>query len=308
MKKIIVIGSVNVDIVFHVPYFVKAKETISSQSMERFLGGKGLNQAIALSKAYPEVMLFANISSKEPSLKEEIKAYGVETSMIESLDGEAGTAFIQVDPSGENCIILNKGVNHQFTKERIQSVLSSLHEGDLIVLQNEINELEFIIKSAKTKGLKIAFNPSPFDSKILDLPLQEVDYLIFNEVEGKMLSHFSESDKILKTLHHRYPNTTLVLTLGSLGVMAQHANMTYEMTGLKVEALDTTAAGDSFTGYFLAGVQKGLSIAEALEMANVAGALTVTKRGASSSIPSLQEVLDGIITFKNSSQKIKQAL
>jgi ribokinase len=306
MRKIVVIGSVNIDIVFHVPYFVKPKETISSESMERFLGGKGLNQAIALSKAYPEVKLFANISSKDTSLKEEINAFGVDPSMIESLDGEAGTAFIQVDPSGENCIILNKGVNHKFTKERINSVISSLHEGDLIVLQNEINELETIIKSAKLKGLKIAFNPSPFESKILDLPLQEVDYLIFNEVEGRMLSHFSEPDKILKTLHNRYPNTVLVLTLGSIGVMAQQANMTYEMSGLKVEAVDTTAAGDAFTGYFLAGVQKGLSVAEALEMANVAGALTVTKRGASSSIPTLQEVLDAISALKPTAQKITQ--
>ena len=308
MRKIVVIGSVNIDIVFHVDYFVKPKETISSRSMDRFLGGKGLNQAIALSKAYPDVKLFANISSKENALKEEIKAFGVETSLIESVDGDTGTAFIQVDPSGQNCIILNKGVNHRFTKERIESVLSSFHEGDLIVLQNEINELETIIKSAKLKGLKIAFNPSPFESKILDLPLQDVDYLIFNEVEGRMLSHFSEPDKILKTLHNRYPNTVLVLTLGELGVMAQQANMTYEMAGLKVEAVDSTAAGDAFTGYFLAGVQKGLSMAEALEMANVAGALTVTKQGASSSIPSLQEVLDGVISFKNSSQKIKQAL
>lgn len=308
MRKIVVIGSINIDIVFHVDYFVKPKETISSRSMDRFLGGKGLNQAIALSKAYPEVKLFANISSKDNSLEEEIKALGVDTSLIENVDGDTGTAFIQVDPSGENCIILNKGVNHRFTKDRIESVLSSFHEGDLIVLQNEINELETIIKSAKMKGLKIAFNPSPFDSRILDLPLQDVDYLIFNEVEGSMLSHFSEPDKILKTLHNRYPNTVLVLTLGKIGVMAQQANMTYEMAGLKVEAVDSTAAGDAFTGYFLAGVQKGLSMAEALEMANVAGALTVTKRGASLSIPSLQEVLDGVISFKNSSQKIKQAL
>jgi ribokinase len=308
MKKIVVIGSINVDLVFHVENFVKAKETISSKSMSRFLGGKGLNQAIALSKAYPEVRLFGNISKSDNHLKEEIKSFGVSTELIESLDGDTGTAFIQVDKTGQNCIVLNKGVNHCFEKIKINEVLSSLHPGDMIVLQNEINELEYIIQSAKENGIKIAFNPSPFESKILDLPLGDTDFLIFNEVEGKMLAHFNEPDLILKTLHNRYPNTVLVLTLGADGVMAQADNVTYEIPSHKVQVVDTTAAGDAFSGYFLAGIQKGLSVIESLEMANAAGALTVTKAGASSSIPALPEVLDAVVGFKNNPKKIKQVL
>ena len=308
MKKIVVIGSINVDLVFHVENFVKAKETISSKSMARFMGGKGLNQAIALSKAYPEVRLFGNISKSDNHLKEEIKSFGVSTELIESVEGDTGTAFIQVDKTGQNCIVLNKGVNHRFERARIDEVLSSLHQGDMIVLQNEINELEYIIQSAKVKGIKIAFNPSPFESKILDLPLGDTDYLIFNEVEGKMLAHFKEPDLILKTLHNRYPNTVLILTLGADGVMAQADNVTYEIPSHKVQVVDTTAAGDAFSGYFLAGIQKGLSVIDALEMANAAGALTVTKAGASSSIPALPEVLDAVVGFKNNPKKIKQVL
>jgi len=308
MRKIVVIGSINIDLVFHVDTIVKPQETISSHSMDRFLGGKGLNTAIALSKAYPEVKLFGKLSQKDSAIIDEIKAFGVNPELIEKCDGDTGTAFIQVDQSGQNCIVLNKGVNHQFNTARIDEVLSSLYEGDMIVLQNEINALDYIIKAAKKKGLRIAFNPSPFEHAVLDLPLHDVDYLVFNEVEGAMLSHFKEADKILETLHRRYPNTVLVLTLGSKGVMAQSANMTYEMTGLKVTAVDTTAAGDAFTGYFLAGIQKGLSVAESLDMGNVAGALTVMKAGASSSIPSFEEVLEATVNFKSSAKKIKQAL
>lgn len=308
MKKIVVIGSINVDLVFHVKNFVKAKETISSQSLARFMGGKGLNQAIALSKAYPEVRLFGNISKTDTHLKEEIRGFGVSTDLIDALEGETGMAFIQVDMTGQNCIVLHKGVNHRFEKIRINEVLSSLHQGDLIVLQNEINELEYIIQSAKEKGIKIAFNPSPFESQILDLPLEDTDYLIFNEVEGKMLAHFKEPELILKTLHKRYPNTVLVMTLGADGVMAQADNVTYEIPSHKVQVVDTTAAGDAFSGYFLAGIQKGLSVIDALEMANAAGALTVTKAGASSSIPDLAEVLDAVTNFKSNPKKIKQIL
>lgn len=306
MKKIVVIGSVNVDLVFHVEDIVQPKETLSSKSMARFMGGKGLNQAIALSKAYPEVRLYANIAKTDLALIDEILSFGVDPQWIDPIEGETGMAFIQVDKTGQNAIVLHKGVNHRFEPTKIDTVLAKLHPGDLIVLQNEINELEYLIKKAKEKGLMIAFNPSPFDSKILDLPLKEVDVLIFNEVEGAMLAHFKEPQLILKTLHNRYPNTILVLTLGSDGVMAVADNTTYELSAHPVDVVDTTGAGDAFTGYFLAGLMKGLSLGEALDMGNAAGALTVTKAGASASIPSLPEVLEALIRFKESPKKIKK--
>ena len=308
MKKIVVIGSISIDHVFRVDHIVKPKETISSRSMNRFLGGKGLNQAVALSKAYPEVKLVANISDKDQVLLQEITAMGVDASWIDCIEGNTGSTFIQVDQTGQNCIVLDPGVNHHFEKEHLDEMLSRLEEGDLIVLQNEINDLDYLIKAAKFKGLLVAFNPSPYHFKVLDLPLLQVDFLIFNEIEGRALSHFSEPDKILSTLHRRYPNTTLVLTLGELGVMAQQGNTTYELAGLKVNVTDTTGAGDGFTGYFLAALQNGFDVFEALEMANVAGALTVTKVGASSSIPSIQEVGEAMVDYKKSPKKIKQAL
>lgn len=306
MKKIVVIGSINIDLVFNVENIVKPKETISSKSMARFMGGKGLNQAIALSKAYPEVRLYANIAKNDEPLLKEINSLGVDPQLIDQVEGETGMAFIQVDKTGQNCIVLHKGVNHRFEQAKIDTVLSALHPDDLIVLQNEINELDYIIRQAKEKGLMIAFNPSPFDSKILDLPLKDVDVLIFNEVEGALLAHFKEPEMILKTLHNRYPNTILVLTLGSEGVMAVAANTTYECSAHPVSVVDTTAAGDAFSGYFLSGLMKGLSVGDALEWGNAAGALTVTKAGASISIPTLPEVLEAIVNFKSTPKKIKK--
>lgn len=306
MKKIIVIGSINIDLVFHVEDIAKPKETISSKSMARFLGGKGLNQAIALSKAYPEVRLYANIAASDEPLLKEIHGFGVDPQLIDQVEGETGMAFIQVDKTGQNCIVLHKGVNHRFEQAKIDKVLSALHPGDLIVLQNEINELDYIIRQAKAKGLMIAFNPSPFDSRILDLPLKEADVLIFNEVEGAMLAHFKEPELIMKTLHARYPNTILVLTLGSEGVMAVADNTTYECEAHSVKVVDTTAAGDAFSGYILSGLMKGLSVGDALEWGSAAGALTVTKAGASVSIPSMPEVLEAVTGFKNTPRKIKK--
>lgn len=306
MKKIIVIGSINVDLVFAVEDIALPKETISSKSMKRFLGGKGLNQAIALSKAYPEVKLYGNIAPIDESLKHEIKAFGVNPELIDIVEGETGMAFIQVDKTGQNCIVLHKGVNHHFTKHKIDEVLSTLHSGDLIVLQNEINELDHIIRSAKAKGLKVAFNPSPFDRSILDLPLDLIDTLVFNEVEGAALAHDKDPEKILEILHRRYPKSVLVLTLGSDGLMALSDNTTYTMKAHHVKVVDTTAAGDAFTGYLLAGIQKGLGLEEALKMGNAAGALTVTKAGASSSIPTLAEVLDALTKFEDTTKITKK--
>lgn len=306
MKKIIVIGSINVDLVFAVEDIALPKETISSKSMKRFLGGKGLNQAIALSKAYPEVKLYGNIAPMDEALKHEIKAFGVNPELIDTVEGETGMAFIQVDKTGQNCIVLHKGVNHRFTKLKIDEVLSTLHAGDLIVLQNEINELDHLMRTAKAKGLKVAFNPSPFDGSILNLPLDLVDILIFNEVEGAALAHDKDPEKILEILHRRYPHAMLVLTLGSEGLMALSDNTTYTMKAHKVKVVDTTAAGDAFTGYFLAGLQKGLSPEEALKMGNAAGALTVTKAGASSSIPTLAEVLVALTTFEDTTKITKK--
>jgi ribokinase len=291
MQRICVIGSINIDIVFKVASIVRPGETIASESAARFLGGKGQNQAVALRKAWPEVLLAGNIGASDSWILDGIAAAGVRTDFVRRLEGQAtGSAFIQVDAKGQNCIVLDKGANHRFTKESVDAVLSALSPGDLVVLQNEINLLAYIMEESKKRGIRTAFNPSPFDATIADLPLDGLDFLVLNEVEGEGFSGETDPGQILAALGKRCPETTVVLTLGAGGAMCSRRGETAHVAGRLVKAVDTTAAGDTFTGFFLAGVLGGLSAQKALERANIAASISVTRPGAAVSIPSAEEV------------------
>lgn len=290
MSKICVIGSVNLDMVFQVDRFVKAKETKSSKNMEVFLGGKGVNQALALRKAYEDVYFAGNIGKGDEGLVEQIREHGVDTSLISISDTTTGTAFIQVDEEGQNCIVLHKGANHQFTKEQIDNILSHFQKNDLIVLQNETNLLDYMITESKKRGLLVALNPSPFEETISDLPLDQVDYILLNEVEGEALTGKADPQEILEHMESFYPWGCIVLTLGADGVLCSKEKTRYFQKSRKVEVVDSTAAGDTFTGYFLASVLSNKDILESLQMATYAAGISVTRKGASVSIPSWDEV------------------
>ncbi len=290
MSKLLVIGSINLDLVFSVDQFVSAGETIHSHKMETFMGGKGLNQAIALSRATPNVFLAANTGQSDAALKSTIHNLGVDSTYVQTVTEPTGMAFIQVNAQGQNCIVLNSGANASFTTERFVEVLSHFEPGDTLVLQNEINGLAELIGLAKAQGLKVAFNPSPFTSAILDLPLSLIDTLIVNEVEGEGLSGSSDPEVILSTLATRYPSSQIILTLGEHGVKAMVKGQRVVVEALKVKAVDTTAAGDTFLGYYLGSLAEGFSVEAALKTAVIASGITVTRPGASSSIPTLAEV------------------
>ncbi len=291
MQRICVIGSINIDIVFKVASIVRPGETITSESAARFLGGKGQNQAVALRKAWPEVLLAGNIGASDGWILDEIATTGVRTDFVRRLEGQAtGSAFIQVDAKGQNCIVLDKGANHRFTKASVDAVLDALSPGDLVVLQNEINLLAYIMEESGKRGIRTAFNPSPFDASIADLPLEGLDFLVLNEVEGEGLSGERDPERILAALGKRCPETTVVLTLGADGAMCSRRGETVHVTGRRVKAVDTTAAGDTFMGFFLAGIVGGLPLQKALERANIAASISVTRPGAAISIPSVEEV------------------
>lgn len=294
MKKIVVIGSFNLDYVFSVDRFVKAKETLHSNEMELFFGGKGFNQSIALAKSYPEVYLAANVNEKDAYIKDVLTQNNVNTTYLNLISSPTGMAFIQVNPEGENCILLNKGANHQFTLEQCNDILAQFSEGDLLVLQNEINLLGEIIELARKKGLSIAFNPSPFDETILKLPLSDLDYMFINETEGEALTHESEPQKILDIISSLYPNLKVILTLGSNGSVVLSENQIYKQNAYHVNAVDSTGAGDTYTGYYLSSLILGNSVEESLQMASAASALSVTKPGAMDSIPDHASVIEFI--------------
>lgn len=298
MKKIIVIGSFNLDYVFNVNRFVLPKETYHSNDMEIHYGGKGFNQAVALGRSYPEVYFAANINEKESYIKNVLKDNHVNSQFVRPVSSPTGMAFIQVNQEGENCILLNKGANFRFDFEQFVEILSKFNEGDTLVLQNEINKLDKLIELAHKRNLKIALNPSPFNDSILNLPLNKLDYLFINEVEGTALTKENEIDRILNKCSELMPKCEVILTLGTVGACVIKKGLVVKQEAYKVETIDTTGAGDTFTGFYLASRVQDKSINDSLKIATVASALSVTKKGAMDSIPQMDEVLKILNQYK----------
>jgi ribokinase len=288
--KILNFGSMNIDYVYEVDNFVSAGETKLSQNLKVFSGGKGLNQSLALAKAGASPYHAGIIGQEGVFLKEELEGEGVNTEFIKCEASQNGHAIIQVNWEGNNCILLYGGTNQAFTKEYIDRVLESFGQGDFVLLQNEINLVDYIIERAHQKGMKIVLNPSPINEALKKYPLEKIDFFILNEVEGKALTGEDNADFIVEKLQKLYPKAAIVLTLGEKGSIYKYKDITIVQPIYNVKVVDTTAAGDTFTGYFIAGVCAGLSIEECLKRASIASGLSVSRHGAAASVPYKKEV------------------
>ena len=294
--KVLCFGSLNIDYTYKVPHFVKKGETLASERLQVFGGGKGLNQSVALAKAGTEVYHAGSIGQDGMFLLDMLKDAGANTDFVKILDTDrTGNAIIQNDKSGDNCIILYGGANQAITREQVDEVMSHFESGDYLVLQNEINELGYIVEKAHEKGMIIVLNPSPMNEKILALPLDVINYFILNEVEaaqilGKEDKGEESWEQIADDLLKKFPQATIVLTMGSEGSVFKNQKETVCQSIYKVQAVDTTAAGDTFSGYFIGGILGGLSAKEAMDQASKASAIAVTRKGAAPSIPLLAEV------------------
>lgn len=287
------IGSLNIDRTYTVRHFVQPKETIRALGYEEFCGGKGLNQSIALAKAGVEIYHAGIVGGDGKFLIHMLQTSGVHTEYIEHMEGPSGHAVIQVDQEGQNNIIIVGGANTKVSKEYISSVLQKFEPGDMVLLQNEVSNIAFAMEEAKKRKLLIAFNPSPITESISQCDLRLVDYFILNEVEGSALAETEADDisGIQKKLRDMYPNASFVLTLGEKGALFFNQKEIHKRDGFLTEVVDTTGAGDTFCGYFLAGITEGKSYEECLKQACAAGALAVGKKGAASGIPEKTEVL-----------------
>lgn len=289
--KILNFGSLNIDYVYSVDHFVRPGETLSSSVLEQFCGGKGLNQSIAFARAGSETYHAGCIGAEGTSLVSMLRESGVNTKFVRTVPScPCGHAIIQVTKKGENCILLYGGANQAITSELIEEVFADFESGDLLMLQNEINGLDQIIQTAHAKGMQIALNPSPFHPSILDLDLSLVHWIIFNETEGYELTGETQPNKILNVLLQRYPNMKLILTLGSRGSVYADSCTYAEQPIFSTEVVDTTAAGDTFTGYFFSAVMRGKSPQQALAVASAASAVAVSRKGAAPSIPTPAEI------------------
>ena len=290
--KVLSFGSLNIDYVYKLEHFVQKGETISSQALNVFSGGKGLNQSIALAKAGAKVYHAGAIGEDGLFLVKQMEDAGVDISLTKvRTDVRSGNAIIQNDKEGDNCIILYGGANQAITKEQVDETLKNFEEGDYLVLQNEINELPYIVDQAYAKGMKIVLNPSPMNEKILALDLKKISIFMLNEIEAGQILGTDERDgqKLAQALLAKFPDAGIVLTMGSAGSVYMDRAQTALQSIYKVKAVDTTAAGDTFTGFFIGGLLEGLPVKEAMDQASRASAIAVSRPGASPSIPTLAE-------------------
>ena len=291
--KILVFGSLNIDHVYQVHHFVQPGETLASDSLQRFSGGKGMNQSVAFAR-FGALVWHAGAVGKQDyqMLLKELEEAGVHTELLLKKDAPNGHAIIQKTPEGENSILLYGGANQMVTEKDADFVLSHFAQGDLIVLQNEISQGAYIMEKAHLIGMKIALNPSPMNQAIMRMPLSYVDFLILNELEGAALSGAAKEcpREMLDQLMRAFPAAQIVLTLGGSGSVYGYQGKTYTQPVYPVKTVDTTAAGDTFTGFFLGSIMCGNGVEQSLATAAKAAAICVSRNGAGVSIPSLQEV------------------
>ena len=282
-------GSLNLDYVYSVDHFVRPGETIHALSRAVKHGGKGLNQSIALARAGADVAHAGCIGTGGEALREVLRSNGVDVSAVLQVDEMQGHTVIQVNPEGENCILLFGGSNRCVTGKQIAETFRGYGPGDWLVLQNEINLLPEIVVRAYEKGMRIVLNPSPWDERLNQLDFRKLSWLLLNEVEAEQMTGTGDPEKAWRILHARYPGLSVLVTLGRKGsfacALADHGSETVYQEAEKVKAVDTTGAGDTYTGYFVAGLMAGVPLKACMQTASKAAAVSVTRPGAADSIP-----------------------
>ncbi|MBQ8490439.1 MAG: ribokinase [Pseudobutyrivibrio sp.] len=288
--KVLNFGSLNLDYTYQVAHIVRAGETILAKEVNMNLGGKGFNQSVALSRAGLVCFHAGLVGEEGLEFYDACETFGIKTDYIKTVTGRCGHTVIQVDENGQNSIVLFGGANQKNSKEYVDEVLNNFDTGDVIILQNEINELPYLIDQAFAKGMTIALNPSPYDERLEECDLGKVSVFVLNETEGQQMTGMTTPATIISAMAASYSNAKIVLTLGEGGSIYHHGDEELYQPAFKVDAVDTTAAGDTFTGYFVAGLIKKLPMREVLINSSKAAALAVTKHGAASSIPFMSEV------------------
>ena len=290
MPRLVNLGSLCVDHVYGVPNITSAGETVASRSHAVFPGGKGLNQSLAAARAGAEVAHAGCIGSDGLWLREELLGAGVDVSLVREVDTPSGHAVIQVNPRGENAIVIAGGSNRVLTAADRDAAFARCGPEDWLLLQNEINDLEAVLAGARAAGCRVAFNVAPVDGREQGYDLGGVALLILNEVEAAALAGVPEPDPALDVLCRRYPSCDVVITLGRDGLRHGRGDARLRLEAFAADAVDETAAGDAFVGYLMATLLEGKPMREALVLGSAAGALAVTRAGAASSIPEREAV------------------
>lgn len=288
--KVLNFGSLNLDYTYQVPHIVREGETISSNDVQMHLGGKGFNQSVALARAGVPVYHAGLVGEEGLDFYDACEECGIKTDFIKTVTGRCGHTIIQVDEDGQNSIVLYGGANQKNTKEYVDEVLKNFETGDILLLQNEVNELPYIIDQAFAKGMTIVLNPSPMNEIIDECDLGKVSVFVLNETEGQQLTGQTTPTTIVAAMEASFANAKIILTLGKGGCIFHHGDEELYQAAFDVKTVDTTAAGDTFTGFLIAGILKKQPMRDVLVNASKAAALAVQKQGASQSIPFMSEV------------------
>ncbi len=278
------------DYVYSLDHIVNVGETETSYRLELFPGGKGLNQSIALARAGAHVYHAGCLGHDGEMLRDILVQSGVDVSFLRTVEEKNGHAIIQVSAKGENSIFLYPGSNEAVDEAWVDEVMTHFGEGDLLLLQNEISCMEYIVSRGYEKGMLIILNPSPFNDTVRRLDMDKLSYLILNEVEAAEITSCQAAEECIAFFRAHYPRLRVMLTLGEQGCIYADSECEYRQLAYSVRAVDTTAAGDTFTGYFVDGLARGMAIPDILKLASAASAISVTKNGAAPSIPKRDEV------------------
>ena len=288
--KILNFGSINIDRVYQVAHIVRPGETLAGSSLSIFAGGKGNNQSIALARAGAPVFHAGKVGKDGAWIVRELKKAGADVQFVKTDSGPTGHAVIQVAGSAQNAIVLFPGANRTITSQEIRACLAHFGKGDILLLQNEINAIPEIMQAARQAGITIWFNPAPFDETVMTYPLSLVDCFIVNEIEAAGLSGEKAGKSALTTLATRFPAADILMTLGAKGALLRSGTRQWSVPAPKVKAVDTTAAGDTFIGYYAASRVMGFEPEQCLLYACRAASIAVTRPGAAASIPDRSEV------------------
>ena len=283
-------GSLNIDHVYAVDHFCRAGETIHTERYTQSVGGKGLNQSIAVARSGQPLFHAGALGAGGEQLEKTLTACGVDLRYLQHVATPQGHAIIQVQPDGQNCIFLYGGSNRSIGPDEIDAVLSHFTAGDYLLLQNEISSLPYLLRAAAARGLRIVLNASPISEWLLEADLSCLDWLVVNEVECAALAHCDDPDASYAALRARYPGIGILLTLGESGSVSWKDGEEIRQQAYPVHAVDTTGAGDTFMGYFVGCLAQGMDRKDAMQYAAMASSIAVTRPGAAASIPEMPEV------------------
>ncbi|URL02699.1 ribokinase [Avibacterium sp. 20-126] len=299
-KTLTVLGSVNVDHLIQVAHFPQPGETLLGHHYQLVYGGKGANQAVAATRLGAKVNFIACIGNDDVGrqIKQAFIQQGMNTEAISSIDGEStGIAMIQVAESGENSIVISAGANAHLTAQRVQSFTHIIQQSDALLMQLEtpLEGICYAAKLAKTQGKQVILNPAPAQP-LSDELLSQLTMITPNETEAEILTGINVVDyqsavKAAQIFHQKGVEIVLI-TLGARGVFVSHQQQQEIIQGFSVQAKDTTAAGDTFNGALITALLEGKTLNEAIHFAQAAAAISVTRLGAQTSIPTRQETDD----------------